>query len=69
VARKPGRNPFDVWLKEVYGNFLPSPRARWCTRVLKIQPFEKYVGEDKAISYIGIRGDEDREGYTSRKPP
>jgi len=69
VAKKPGRNPFDVWLNEVYGGFLPSPRARWCTRVLKIKPFEKYIGDDKAISYIGIRGDEAREGYQSKKPP
>jgi 3'-phosphoadenosine 5'-phosphosulfate sulfotransferase (PAPS reductase)/FAD synthetase len=53
----------------VYGGFLPSPRARWCTRVLKIKPFEEFVGDTQAISYIGIRGDEDREGYTSRKPP
>lgn len=69
IAKKPGRNPFDIWLNEVYGGFLPSPRARWCTRVLKIKPFEKYVGETQAFSYIGIRGDEDREGYQSRKPP
>ena len=69
IAKKPGRNPFDIWLDEVYGGFLPSPRARWCTRVLKIKPFEEYVGTDYALSYIGIRGDEDREGYTSRKPP
>lgn len=69
MAKKPGRTPFDVWLQEVYGGFLPSPRARWCTRVLKIKPFEDYVGEHRALSYIGIRGDEDREGYTSRKPP
>ena len=29
VAKKPGRNAFDIWLNEVYGGFLPSPRARW----------------------------------------
>ena len=68
VAKKRGRNPFDIWLNEMYGGFLPSPRARWCTRVLKIKPFEKYIGEDLAISYIGIRGDEEREGYQSKKP-
>jgi len=68
VTKKRGRNPFDIWLNEMYGGFLPSPRARWCTRVLKIKPFEKYIGEDLAISYIGIRGDEDREGYQSKKP-
>ena len=69
VAKKPGRIPFDILLNEVYGGFLPSPRARWCTRVLKIKPFEKYIGDDHAVSYIGIRADEDREGYQSKKPP
>ena len=42
---------------------------RWCTRVLKILPFEAYVGEDHAYSYIGIRSDEDRDGYIAKKPP
>jgi 3'-phosphoadenosine 5'-phosphosulfate sulfotransferase (PAPS reductase)/FAD synthetase len=69
IEKKPGRNPFDIWLREVYGSFLPSPRMRWCTRTLKIQPFEKYVGAGRAYSYIGIRYDENREGYVSRKPP
>jgi 3'-phosphoadenosine 5'-phosphosulfate sulfotransferase (PAPS reductase)/FAD synthetase len=69
VARKPGRTPFDMYLNELYGGFLPNPRARWCTRVLKIEPFERYVGAGYAFSYIGIRGDEDREGYQSRRPP
>jgi 3'-phosphoadenosine 5'-phosphosulfate sulfotransferase (PAPS reductase)/FAD synthetase len=69
IERKPGRNPFDIWLNEVYGGFLPSPRTRWCTRVLKIEPFEAYVGESHAISYIGIRADEDRDGYVAKKPP
>lgn len=69
LASKPNRSAFDVWLYEVYGGFLPSPRSRWCTRVLKIKPFEEYVGEDQAFSYIGIRVDEDREGYVARKPP
>ena len=41
---------------------------RWCTRKLKIEPFEKFVGTDVVISYIGIRADEDREGYISTKP-
>lgn len=69
IEKKPGRNPFDIWLNEVYGGFLPSPRTRWCTRVLKIQPFEHYIGADRAFSYIGIRGDEDRDGYIAKKPP
>ena len=37
--------------------------------MLKIQPFERFVGDGHAFSYIGIRGDEDREGYQSKKPP
>lgn len=69
LAKKPNRTAFDVWLYEVYGGFLPNPRARWCTRVLKIQPFEAYVGSDRAFSYIGIRADEDREGYVAKRPP
>ncbi len=69
VEKKPGRTPFDVWLKEVYGDFLPSPQARWCTRVLKIKPFEDHIGEDRAFSYIGIRADENRDGYQAKKPP
>ena len=36
---------FDHWL-QVYGGYLPSSRMRWCTRMLKIKPFEKYVGDD-----------------------
>lgn len=59
-------DPFDHFL-QVYGGFLPSSTARWCTKKLKLEPFEKYVGDDPVISYVGIRGDEDREGYISKK--
>ncbi|MCY4482208.1 MAG: phosphoadenosine phosphosulfate reductase family protein [Spirochaetaceae bacterium] len=69
VARKPSRKAFDFVLNELYSGFLPSPQARWCTRKLKIEPFERYVGKDTAFSYIGIRADEDRRGYTPKKPP
>lgn len=58
---------FDHWLN-MYGGYLPSSRMRWCTRMLKIKPFEEFVGEDPVISYIGIRADEDRDGYISSKP-
>ena len=58
---------FDHWLT-VYGGYLPSSRMRWCTKHLKIQPFERYVASDYIYSYIGIRADEDREGYISTKP-
>ena len=68
IASKHNRNPFDIWL-ELYGGFLPSPRSRWCTRALKIEPFERNVGDGHAFSYIGIRADEDRDGYIAKKPP
>ncbi len=58
--------PFDHFLK-MYGGYLPSSNARWCTKKLKLEPFEKFVGNDQVISYVGIRGDEDREGYISKK--
>lgn len=69
AAKKPNRSAFDFALYELYGGFLPSPRARWCTRLLKIEPFEQYVGSGTAYSYIGIRADEDRDGYVAKKPP
>lgn len=59
---------FDHWL-DVYGGVLPSPNVRWCTKALKIEPIEKFVGDDEAVSYIAIRADEtDRKGYISTKP-
>lgn len=67
IVRLNASRGFDHWL-ELYGNYLPSGRMRWCTRMLKIKPFEEFVGEDQVISYIGIRADEDREGYISHRP-
>ena len=63
---------FDFWLKQ-YNNFLPSPQARWCTRQMKIKPFEDWVKTmldegDSVYSYVAIRSDEEyREGYSSKK--
>jgi len=62
---------FDFWLKQ-YNDFLPSAQTRWCTRQLKLRPFEQWVRplleEGKKIySYVAIRGDEEyREGYSSK---
>ncbi len=61
-------DPFDYFLEWMYNGYLPSPRARWCTRHLKIEPFERFVGDEPVISYVAIRGDENREGYVSHKP-
>ena len=62
---------FDFWLRE-YNHFLPSAQTRWCTRQLKLAPFEQWVRPmlavgDTVVSYVAIRTDEDyREGYTSK---
>lgn len=73
ILRLNPRRDFDFWLRE-YGNFLPSPQTRWCTRQLKLAPFEQWVrpmldAGDRVFSYVAIRADEDyREGYTSKHP-
>ena len=62
---------FDFWLR-TFNNFLPSPQTRWCTRKLKLRPFEQWVepmlhAGDTVYSYVAIRADEEyREGYTSK---
>lgn len=64
---------FDFWLKQ-YKHFLPSARTRWCTKQLKIKPFETWVKQFVAegyhvYSYVAIRSDEEhREGYASGSP-
>ncbi|MEO7977688.1 phosphoadenosine phosphosulfate reductase family protein [Flavobacterium sp.] len=62
----PERNPFDHFLA-MYGGYLPSATARWCTGKMKLEPFENEIGTTPTISYVGIRGDENREGYISKK--
>jgi 3'-phosphoadenosine 5'-phosphosulfate sulfotransferase (PAPS reductase)/FAD synthetase len=41
---------------------------RWCTDFMKIKPLEQFIGNEDTYSYIGIRADENRDGYISRKP-
>ena len=67
IVRLNAKAGFDHWLK-VFGGYLPSPQNRWCTKLLKLKPFETYVGDDNVISYIGLRADENRSGYISTKP-
>jgi len=62
-----GGRTFEHYLV-IYNNFLPSPASRWCTRHLKLEPMEKFISQDQAINYVAIRADENREGYTSKKP-
>lgn len=62
---------FDFWLKQ-YNDYLPSPQSRWCTRQLKLRPFEQWIRPfltqgTTAYSYVAIRSDEEfREGYSSK---
>lgn len=73
IARLNPRRDFDFWLRE-YNHFLPSAQTRWCTRQLKLAPFEQWVrpmlaAGDTVISYVAIRADEEyREGYSSKHP-
>jgi 3'-phosphoadenosine 5'-phosphosulfate sulfotransferase (PAPS reductase)/FAD synthetase len=67
AAERSHLDPFDHFIK-YKGQFLPSSFNRWCTKDLKLAPFEEWVGNDLVVSYVGIRGDEDREGYISHKP-
>ena len=58
---------FDHWY-DVYGGMIPSNHRRWCTKMLKLKPFEEFVGDDPVLNYVGLRADENRQGYISRKP-
>ena len=54
---------FDFWLKQ-YNDFLPSAQTRWCTRQLKLRPFEGWIRPmldegTKIYSYVAIRSDEE----------
>lgn len=70
IRLNPDRN-FGFWLDQ-YHHFLPSPQSRWCTKQLKLRPFEQWIKpmleEGKVVySYIAIRADEQfREGYASK---
>lgn len=68
----PGRD-FDFWLR-AFNNFLPSPQTRWCTRVMKLEPFRDWTkpmleAGDDVYSYVAIRADEEhRTGMQERHP-
>ena len=71
IRLNPDRD-FDFWLRQ-YNNFLPSPQSRWCTRQLKLRPFEEWVKPAlkrgrTVYSYVAIRSDEEfREGYSPKQ--
>ena len=73
ITRLNPHRGFDYWLKSFH-NFLPSPQTRWCTRVLKLEPFRNWIkpwldaGED-VYSYVAIRADEEhRTGMRDAHP-
>lgn len=66
IIRLRADRTWDQFLEEFSG-YLPSARNRWCTVQMKIKPYERYVGDDLVYSYIGIRADENREGYISNR--
>lgn len=67
IVRTTPQDSFDHWLT-VYGGMLPSNHRRWCTKMLKLKPFEAYVGDGPVVNYVGLRADENRTGYISTKP-
>lgn len=73
ILRLNSDRDFDFWLRE-YGNFLPSPRTRWCTRQLKLRPFQEWIKADldsgrDVHSYVAIRSDEpERTGMYATHP-
>lgn len=73
ILRLNPEHDFDFWLRE-YGHFLPSAQTRWCTRQLKLKPFEDWLkpyleGGVSVYSYVAIRADEPgRLGYNDTQP-
>lgn len=69
IVRLNGISLVDLTKRE---KMLPNWRARFCTRILKIQPFQYYVLErSPATIYIGLRADEPEEtrgGYENEFP-
>lgn len=71
-ASREDRKDFSWWLKNK-NNYLPTPRNRWCTEVLKLIPYSRWIQrecKDSIVhSYVGLRADEKRErtGFVSDK--
>lgn len=54
---------FFQWLVQ-YGFLLPSPFARWCTRILKQKPLDAFSKD----MHMGIRADEPRRQHGKSYP-
>jgi 3'-phosphoadenosine 5'-phosphosulfate sulfotransferase (PAPS reductase)/FAD synthetase len=51
ITRLNSEASFDHWWK-VFGGYLPSPQMRWCTKLLKLKPFEAHVGDDPVSAML-----------------
>ena len=67
IERLNGCSLVDLTKRE---KMLPNWRARFCTRMLKIVPFQSFVFDRlPATIYVGLRADEDgRGGYENELP-
>ena len=66
MTRLHAENLFEVIERE---GMLPNYRARFCTRILKIEPFLDYMNALPAgsVMYVGLRADEEtREGMIQK---
>lgn len=61
----PEKGLFEI--VDSYNGYLPSPQARWCTRMLKLAPFQHWMAQFQGIQkymFVGIRAEEDRVAFT-----
>lgn len=69
VGRKIERIVPEKGLFEIvddYNGYLPSPQARWCTRMLKLVPFREWIDQFRGVQkhmFVGIRAEEDRIAF------
>lgn len=58
------RGEFTLFeLVEKFNGYLPSASSRWCTRELKLRPFQKWMKQFEGrplTMYVGLRADEPR---------
>src|SRR5260370_15353756 len=66
ITKTTSTQSFDTWLA-VYGGMIPSKHRRWCTRKLKMKPFEEDGGNGPVINYLGFRAYPERDGSNSSK--
>lgn len=64
---------FDYWLR-AFHHYLPSPQTRWCTRVMKLEPFRAWIkpwldAGDEVYSYVAIRADEEHRTAMQERHP